>query len=550
MNLVEDWGITLAVFLPALGGVLIALTPKSKEAAMKGLSLLFSGAALAVGLLLIDRFEVGLPGMQFEVNVPWIPSIDANYHVGIDGIALPLLVLSLLVTFLCMIYSLWHLPEPNNPKAFLALCLLLETGMNGSFIALDLVLFFVFWELVLVPMYFIIGIWGGPKKEYAAIKFFLYTLFGSVFMLLGFLALYFQSEPHTFDMMTLRQEGVLDLPVGLANLIFGGLALGFAVKVPMWPFHTWLPDAHTEAPTVGSVLLAAVLLKMGTYGFVRIAIPILPDPARTYAPVIAILAAIAIVYGALNCLAQTDLKRMIAFSSVGHMGFVMLGIATLTPAGFNAAVFGMVAHGVVTGMLFFIAGSIHERYHTREIHELGGMGLKIPKMAGLLAFTSIASLGLPGLAGFWGEVMALLSSYNPLSGLHLGIFRTSMVVGGIGTVLTAGYFLWMLQRVNMGKVPEKWESKKFFDVQPMELAAWAPLLVLIFVLGVYPRLILDATNSSAVLLSQVFGGAAENAPAVSGQEASAQTTASGSGASGLLGGEPAKEATGHMGSGH
>jgi NADH-quinone oxidoreductase subunit M len=548
MNLVEDWGLTLAVFLPALGGVLIVLTPKSKEAAMKGLSLLFSGAALAVGLLLIDRFEAGSPGMQFEVNAPWIPSIDANYHVGIDGIALPLLILSLLVTFLCMVYSLWHLPEPHNPKAFLALCLLLETGMNGSFVALDLVLFFVFWELVLVPMYFIIGIWGGPRREYAAIKFFLYTLFGSVFMLLGFLALYFQSDPHTFDMLTLQQGGVLSVPVGLANLIFAGLALGFAVKVPMWPFHTWLPDAHTEAPTVGSVLLAAVLLKMGTYGFVRIAIPILPDSARTFAPLIAILAAIAIVYGALNCLAQTDLKRMIAFSSVGHMGFVMLGIATLTPAGFNAAVFGMVAHGVVTGMLFFIAGSIHERYHTREIRELGGMGLKLPRMAGLLAFTSIASLGLPGLAGFWGEVMALLSSYNPLSGLHLGIFRTAMVVGGIGTVLTAGYFLWMLQRVNMGKVPEKWESKKLFDVQPLEIAAWAPLLALIFVLGLYPRLILDATNASVVRLSQVFG-AGESAPAVSGQEASAQTTATGSGSGGgTLGGEPSED-SGNIGGG-
>ncbi|MEX2552156.1 MAG: NADH-quinone oxidoreductase subunit M, partial [Actinomycetota bacterium] len=465
-----------------------------------------------------------------------------------DGIAMPLLILSLLVTFLCMVYSLWHLPEPHNPKAFLALCLLLETGMNGSFVALDLVLFFVFWELVLVPMYFIIGIWGGPRREYAAIKFFLYTLFGSVFMLLGFLALYFQSEPHTFDMLTLQQEGVLAIPVGLANLIFGGLALGFAVKVPMWPFHTWLPDAHTEAPTVGSVLLAAVLLKMGTYGFMRIAIPILPDSARTFAPAIAILAAIAIVYGALNCLAQTDLKRMIAFSSVGHMGFVMLGIATLTPAGFNAAVFGMVAHGVVTGMLFFIAGSIHERYHTREIQELGGMGLKLPRMAGLLAFTSIASLGLPGLAGFWGEVMALLSSYNPLAGLNLGIFRTSMVVGGIGTVLTAGYFLWMLQRVNMGKVSEKWESKKLSDVEPLEIAAWAPLLALILVLGLYPRLILDTTNASVVRLSEVFG-TAETAQAGTAQ-GGAQATVSGSRSSeGTLGGEPGDQPSGHMGGG-
>jgi NADH-quinone oxidoreductase subunit M len=526
MSLIDDWGITLAVFLPVAGAVLIVLTPRSRESAVKGLSVLFSGAALAAGLLVLTRFDVGASGMQLEVDLPWIPSIDANYHVGIDGIAMPLVLLSLLVTFLCMVYSLWHLPEPHNPKAFLALCLLLETGMTGSFVALDLVLFFVFWELVLVPMYFIIAIWGGPRREYASIKFFLYTLFGSVFMLLGFLALYFQSEPHTFDMLTLQREGVLDLPVGLANLIFGGLALGFAIKVPMWPFHTWLPDAHTEAPTVGSVLLAAVLLKMGTYGFVRIAIPILPDSARTFAPAIAILAAIAIVYGALNCLAQIDLKRMVAFSSVGHMGFVMLGIATMTPAGFNAAVFGMVAHGVITGMLFFIAGSIHERYHTRDIPELGGMGLKIPRMAGLLALTAIASLGLPGLAGFWGEVMALLASYNPLPGLSRGVFRTAMVLGGIGTVLTAGYFLWMLQRVNMGTLSDKWESKRFSDVEPLEVAAWAPLLILIFVLGLYPRLILDATNPSSVRLSRVFGEAAEAAPAGGAAEASARAAGS------------------------
>ncbi len=506
MNLVEEWGITLAVFLPLLGAIVIALTPKGMEGIQKILALAATGAALLVGLALTFAFEHGEPGMQFEKSVPWIPSIDSNYHVGIDGISLPLLVMSLLVCFLCIIYACWHIPEPGNAKAFLALILLLETGMNGSFIALDLVLFFVFWELVLVPMYFLIAIWGGENRQYASIKFFLYTLFGSVFMLLGFLALYFQSDPHTFDMLLLQDEGVLSMAPGLANLIFGGLALGFAVKVPMWPFHTWLPDAHTQAPTIGSVLLAAVLLKMGTYGFMRIAIPILPEPAMNYAPIIAILAAIAIVYGALCCLAQTNLKRMIAFSSVGHMGFVMLGISTLTPEGFNAAVFGMVAHGVVTGMLFFLVGSIKERYHTYEIAELAGMGLKIPKMAGLLAFCAIASLGLPGLAGFWGEVMALLASYQPLEGLNTTIFRTAMVVGAIGTVLTAGYFLWMLQRVNMGKAREDGHHKDLFDVQRLEVLAWAPLLALILVLGLYPRLIMDTTTSSVTALTETILG--------------------------------------------
>lgn len=519
MDWISEWGITAAVFLPALGAVVIALTPKKSETMVKFWSLAFTGGALLVGLLVLGRYQFGEAGMQFEKTLSWIPSLDANYHVGIDGIAMPLFILSLLVTFLCMIYALWHMPEPHNPKLFLALCLLLETGMTGTFIALDLVLFFIFWELVLVPMYFIIGLWGGPRREYAAIKFFLYTLFGSVFMLLGFLALYFQSSmpdgSHTFDILQLQQQGVVDIPIGLANLIFAGLGLGFAIKVPMWPFHTWLPDAHTEAPTIGSVLLAAVLLKMGTYGFLRIAMPILPDAAQNFAPLIGLLAAIAIIYGALNCLAQTDLKRMIAFSSVGHMGFVVLGIATMTDIGINAAVYGMVSHGVITGMLFFIAGSIHERYHTREIPELGGMSLKMPILGGLLAYSAIASLGLPGLAGFWGEVMALLSSYNPLAGLSTGAFRTFMVLGGIGTVLTAGYFLWMLQRVNLGKVPERWNDKTFADVQPLELAAWAPLLVLILVLGVYPRMMFDVTNDSVVQLTELWS---QPAPEVASSE--------------------------------
>ncbi len=324
-------------------------------------------------------------------------------------------------------------------------------------------------------------------------------------MLLGFLALYFRSDPNTFNMLTLAQTGG-SLAFGVQRIIFVALFLGFAIKVPMFPFHTWLPDAHTEAPTVGSVLLAAVLLKMGTYGFVRIAIPILPDAAVAFAPWIGLLAVIAILYGALNCLAQVDLKRMIAFSSVGHMGFVMLGIATLTDTGINAAVYGMVSHGLITGMLFFIAGSIHERYHTRDIPELGGLMLKLPILGGLLAYSAIASLGLPGLAGFWGEVFALLASYSPLPGLSVSTFRIFMVLGGIGTVLTAGYFLWMLQRVNLGAIPERWKSKRLLDVQPLELAAWAPLLVLILVLGVYPALILDFTSNAVEGLVKALGG--------------------------------------------
>jgi NADH-quinone oxidoreductase subunit M len=275
----------------------------------------------------------------------------------------------------------------------------------------------------------------------------------------------------------------------------------------MWPFHTWLPDAHTEAPTVGSVLLAAILLKMGTYGFVRISLPILPDAARDYAPIIGILAVIAIIYGALCCFAQRDLKRLIAFSSVGHMGFVMLGIATLTDLGINGAIFGMVAHGLITGMLFFLAGSIHERYHTREIADLGGMLAQIPRFGSVFTYAAIASLGLPGLAGFWGEMMALLGAYNPADGLSVPLFRTLMVFGGIGTVLTAGYLLWTVQRVNLGKVPERFAGASgVSDVIALEWYAWTPMLVLIVVAGLYPKIVLEMTDGAVQTLIGAFGG--------------------------------------------
>ncbi|MCZ6505744.1 MAG: NADH-quinone oxidoreductase subunit M [Actinobacteria bacterium] len=517
------WGLTLTVFLPLVGAVLLGFISGENENALKRTGLAATALAFIASLVLIGQFDFSSSSYntyQFEVSETWIGAINANYHVGIDGISLPLLVLSTFMMVLCVIYSWNHWEEPKNPKAFLILMMILATGMNGTFVALDLVLFFIFFEIVLLPMYFMIGIWGdktprkvpGFAKEletrlYAAIKFFLFTLFGSAFMLLGFLALYFESGKfgeRTFDIPRLTELGTSGAFTGtFAFLVFGAIFLGFAIKVPMFPFHTWLPDAHTAAPTVASVLLAAILLKLGAYGVIRVSLPILPDEAVTWAPFIAILAVIGIIYGSLACLAQRDMKRLIAFSSVGHMGFVMLGISTMTDIGINAAIIGMVAHGLITGLLFFIAGSMQHRYHTREMARLGGNIKLMPVMGGIFAFTAMASLGLPGLAGFWGEFMSLVGAYNPLAGLSLGLFRSAMVIGAIGTVLTAGYMLWMLQRVNLGEPSDEWEGQEFDDVDRFELAAWVPMIVLIAVIGFFPKIVFSSTTDVVTSLVEM-----------------------------------------------
>jgi NADH-quinone oxidoreductase subunit M len=498
-NLLNGWGTTLATFSPLVGVAIMMLIPGEREHQHKMVALVTSLWVAFLGVLLLIWFDMGQTAqLQFVVDKPWIDVISSRYLVGIDGMSLPLILLTMLIVPLCIVYSWDRFPDPVNPKAFLILILILETGMIGTFVAQDLVLFFVFFEVVLLPMFFMIAVWGGEDRRYASLKFFLFTLFGSALMLVSFLALFFLTGADTFSFAGLSDAVAAGGVSHTAQLwIFGGMFLGFAIKVPMFPFHTWLPDAHTQAPTVGSVILAAVLLKLGTYGFVRIAIPILPEAAVAWAPWIGLLAVIGIIYGALGCLAQTDMKRLIAFSSVAHMGFVMLGIATLTDFGINAAIMGMVAHGLITGMLFFVAGSVKERFHTLEIDRLGGLLVQAPRMGWIFGFCVMASLGLPGLAGFWGEFPAILSAYQPANGVPVEIFRVYMVVAALGTVLAAGYLLWLLQRVAFGNPPEEFaEDPNITDTTKHEWIAWAPLLALIVAIGIYPNLVFRVTDGA------------------------------------------------------
>src|SRR6478609_4225712 len=516
MNTLSDnnWILSVGTFLPMAGVLVMLFIPRREETLVKQVGILTAALTLAVGVWTLFLFNYDKAGdQQFFVSTSWIKPIRATYTIGLDGMSLPLYILSMLITLLVMIYSWDHIPEPGNPKAFFILMLVLQMGMAGTFIAQDLILFFVFFEVVLLPMYFMIGVWGGEQRQYASLKFFLYTMFGSALMLVSFIALFIltkgNSDPNgSFAFSWFYAHGQ-DLATNTAVWVFAGMFIGFAVKVPMFPFHTWLPDAHTQAPTQGSVILAAVLLKLGTYGFIRIAIPILPEAAHSWAPYIGLLAVIGIIYGALGCLAQTDMKRLIAFSSVAHMGFVMLGIATLTPLGFNAAVFGMVAHGLITGMLFFLAGSVKERYHTLEIQQMGGLLKAMPRLGWVMGFCAMASLGLPGLAGFWGEFPAILSAYAPAAGLKVETFRIFMVVAALGTVLAAGYLLWLYQRAFFGDesafVVEAEHHGHVADILPVEYIAWTPLLLGIVILGMFPNILFKMLDPAVGVALRAVG---------------------------------------------
>ncbi len=483
------WLPTIITFLPLLFTLFIIVTPKDKIKAIRILAAVGTGLVLVASIVMYLAFDYSNPGFQMSVQVPWIPMIGAEYYMAVDGISIPLVVVTALLTFVCIIAS-WKIDK--RVKEYMGMMVFCEIGMLGVFMALDFLLFYVFWEIVLIPMYFLIAIWGGPRREYAAIKFFLFTFIGSVLMLLGILAVYFYSGEGTFNMMRLAEATVPPLVLKLAFL---GMFVGFAVKVPIVPFHTWLPDAHVEAPTAASVLLAGVLLKMGTYAFVRIGLQVVPGGMKPFITMIAVLGVISIIYGALCAMVQTDLKKLVAYSSISHMGYVMLGIASLTPAGLNGAVLQMFSHGVITGMLFLVVGLVYERAKTRDIAKINGLFVGATMISGIWVFTSLASFGLPSLAGFVGEFLVLIGTF-PVYGVMTGI-------AAAGIILTAGYLVWTIQRICFGKPDPEIDWR---DATARELSYMVPMMIIIVIVGVYPALLTNMiTPTTAALLTKMGG---------------------------------------------
>ncbi len=478
--------LTLLIFLPLIGALLIMLVPKKQEDTVKGVALLVSFVTMLVSFMLWALFDPLASGMQMEVNIPWIATFGINYYIGVDGISMLLIVMTTVLQVLAILAS-WR-SITKGIKGFFISLLLLETGMIGVFCALDLFLFYLFWEVMLIPMYFLIGLWGGPRRVYAAIKFVLFTMFGSLLMLVAVIYLLFAyhnvAGEYSFDMMKLA---ALNLAPNIQLWLFGAFALAFAIKVPVWPFHTWLPDAHVQAPTAGSVILAGVLLKMGTYGFIRICLPMFPDATMTFVPWMCVLAVIAIIYGALVAMVQKDVKSLVAFSSVSHMGFIMLGLFVLNIQGMEGAVLQMINHGVSTGALFLLVGMIYERRHTRLIEDFGGLARVMPVFSTIFMIVTLSSIGLPFTNGFVGEFLILLGAFK--------FNVTYAVLAASGVILAACYMLWMYQRVIFGKV-DKEENKELTDLTPREKLILVPLVVLIFWIGIYPKPFLDRIEPS------------------------------------------------------
>jgi NADH-quinone oxidoreductase subunit M len=532
-----------ATFFPLIGaGIIVALlavkfaaklSKKTMDQAARWVALVTSGLSFVAAIYAWSMFDGTKSGAQLQQHFVWIKSFNVEYFVGVDGLSISMVLLSGLVSFIATIASMpwWsgakagemagmhddgH-DDPHHPKHFsvrmvpgyMVMLLLLQTGMMGTFVALDMFLFYVFWEVMLLPMYFLIGIWGGPRKEYAAIKFFLYTLAGSVLMLLAIIGLYYNSAPyalvdgtpsaHTFNLIELARQGhagvfrnISILGFDFAKVAFIGLFIGFAIKIPMFPFHTWLPDAHVEAPTPVSVILAGVLLKMGIYGILRFNYPILPDATMWAANAVAIFGVINIVYAAFVCLGQTDLKKLIAYSSVSHMGFSLLGMAAFTPAAISGAVLNLFTHGIISPMLFLIVGVIYDRAHHREIAKFGGLAQELPEYSAIMGLAFFASLGLPGLAGFISEFMVFSGSFP--------VFTVYTIISATSVIITAAYYLWAIHRMFLGKLNPAY--KGFPDLNWRERLTLYPLGAIAIVLGFYPQAILGPINSTLHALIQ------------------------------------------------
>ena len=488
-----DHLLSLMTFFPLVGMLVVLFLPREADRLIKSVTLIFTIIIFLISLPLgFDDAFIGSSAMHYTEFANWISIgkyFQMNYHVGIDGISLWLVLLTTFIMPITVL-STWHAVE-RNTKGFMALLLLLETGMLGAFISLDLFLFYVFWELMLVPMYFLIGIWGGKNRVYAAIKFFLFTAVGSLLMLVAIIYVYYFSIKAGVPFengFSVAHFSQLDIPAHLQTWLFAAFAFSFAIKVPMFPVHTWLPDAHTEAPTAGSVILAAILLKMGTYGFIRFAIPLFPVATMKFTPFLALLAVVGIIYGALVAMMQDDVKKLVAYSSVSHLGFVMLGIFAMNLQGMSGGMLQMINHGISTGALFLIVGFIYERRHTRLIADFGGLSKVMPVFATIFMIVTFSSIGLPGTNGFVGEFLILVGAFES----ELRVFT---VFATTGVILAAVYMLWMFQRVMMGKVTNP-KNEKLKDLSVRELAVMLPLVLFIFWIGFYPNTFLEKMNPS------------------------------------------------------